>query len=338
MSENGIPLKLDARLPHDPMASPGLPHRPPRSPRLPSSPLRRHTAIDRTALASMNCRWLAAYTSSADEASRLHWRNRLVEANLGLVHSVAARYTKRSQLPFPDLVQVGCQGLIRAVEAFDSRRARCLSTFAVPYVRGAIQHELRDREAWIRPPRRLWDLRQRASGLQEQRRAAGLPLLRRDALAAALNCSSQELEEAQVLRQAATPLSLDAFRGQGGETDGTGTWLDQLADPRTLPGEAPTRPDRQCLAQRAWLRRQLDAMDPLQRELVLGRVLLGCTWVELGLQLGLHPRMAERRCGAVLRQLRAEAETWRHTREPELDGPGRHGTELDGPALWSQGA
>lgn len=279
-------------------------------------------------MASQNHRWLEAYANSEDDASRMVWRNRLVEANLGLVLSVAARFSGISRLPFNDLVQVGCQGLIRAVEAFDNRRSRCLSTFAVPYVRGAIQHELRDREGWIRPPRRLWDLRQRARGVQEERRVAGSPPLDRPRLASALNCSLQELEEAELLRQVATPLSLDALQCQGGESDDAGTWLDQLVDPRSLPREAPPRPDRQDLAQRAWLRRQLNAMDPLQRELLLGRVQLGCTWVELGRQLGLHPRMAERRCTAALRQLRAEAESWRQRTDPRLEGP----------VGWRQGA
>lgn len=310
------------------MTSSGLPQPPPPFPRRSARSPRHLPPLDRGLLASLNCRWLAAYASSADAASRIHWRNRLVVANLGLVHSVAARYAAISQLPFRDLVQVGCQGLIRAVEAFDSRRARCLSTFAVPYVRGAIQHEIRDREAWIRPPRRLWDLHQRAKGLMEQRRAAGLPPLRREALAAALSCSLPDLDAAQLLRHSAIPLSLDAPQGPGGEGDGAGTWLDQLADPRSLPREAPPRPDGQDLARLAWLRRQLKGLDPLQRELVIGRVLLGCTWVELGRQLGLHPRMAERRCNAALQRLRAESDTWPHVPGPELEDPLR----------WSQGA
>ena len=50
--------------------------------------------------------------------------------------------------------------------------------------------------------------------------------------------------------------------------------------------------------------------DDLGRD-VLARVLVGCSWVELGQQHGLHPRMAERRCSAALRQLRQGAEVWR---------------------------
>jgi RNA polymerase sigma-B factor len=257
---------------------------------------------------------LVAYASSPDHRTRIHWRNRLVVANLGLVHSVAARFAGISQLPYCDLVQVGCQGLIRAVEAFDGRRACCLSTFAVPYVRGAIQHELRDRESWIRPPRRLWELRQRARVFQEQCRAGGFPPPGRKVLAEALACTSAELDEVETLRELASPLSLDALQSRTAEADGVGTWLDQLADPRSLD-PASSRcalpvADPQRQAQLAWLQEQLNQLEPLQRELVLARVVVGCTWVEMAQQLGLHPRMAERRCNAALRQLRESAGAW----------------------------
>jgi RNA polymerase sigma-B factor len=292
------------------------PHRPPRSPQSPLRPLRRVIPKEPGPMNQQNHCWLAAYASSADARSRIHWRNRLVEGNLGLVHSVAARFAAISPLPYADLVQVGCQGLIRAVEAFDERRARCLSTFAIPYVRGAIQHELRDREAWIRPPRRIWELRQKARTFQDARRASGLPPLGRPELAAALGCTPAELDETERLQEVAHPLSLDALQCSSEEVDGAGTWLDQLADPQSIATVADGRePVPQLEAHRptqlAWLRQQLNRLDPLQRDLVLARVLVGCSWVELGQQHGLHPRMAERRCSAALRQLRQGAEVWR---------------------------
>jgi len=295
-----------------------LPHSPLRAPR----PLRRQTPAHRPGrnhqgLDRQNRCWLEAYANSPDPVTRLHWRNRLVEANLGLVHSVAARFVGITQMPYGDLVQVGCQGLIRAVEAFDGRRARCLSTFAIPYVRGAIRHELRDRESWIRLPRPLWELRQRLRRLQEERRAQGLAPLGREGLASALSCTPGELVEAEGLRELGQPLSLDALQCGGGDADGLTTWLDQLADPRSLPSQlpaaAPTCGDALRRAQVGWLRHQLNHLDPLQRDLLQGRVVVGCSWVELGRQHGLHPRMAERRCNAALRQLKALAEGWQHS-------------------------
>ncbi len=292
----------------------------PHSPQLPPRPLRRQTPAHRQGrnhqgLDRQNRCWLEAYANCHDPVSRLHWRNRLVEANLGLVHSVAARFVGITQLPYSDLVQVGCQGLIRAVEAFDGRRARCLSTFAIPYVRGAIRHELRDRESSIRLPRPLWELRHRLRRLQEERRAQGEAPLGREGLASALGCTPGELEEAEGLREVAHPLSLDALQCGSGDSDGLTTWLDQLADPRSLPPEHPTAAPSRCAGLRSdqanWLRLQLTQLEPLQRELVVARVVVGCSWVELGRQHGLHPRMAERRCNAALRHLKALAEGWR---------------------------
>jgi RNA polymerase sigma-B factor len=59
-----------------------------------------------------------------------------------------------------------------------------------------------------------------------------------------------------------------------------------------------------------WLRGQLAALDPSIRELLVGRLQLGCTWVELGQQLGWHPRMAQRRFDAALAGLRDGAQQW----------------------------
>jgi DNA-directed RNA polymerase sigma subunit (sigma70/sigma32) len=86
-----------------------------------------------------NARMFRALARSGCESQRLHWRNALVQANLGLVRQVAARMGSGtglwSGLGFDDLVQIGCLGLIRAVEAFDARRGVSLSSFAVPYIR-----------------------------------------------------------------------------------------------------------------------------------------------------------------------------------------------------------
>ena len=283
----------------------------PHSPQLAPQALCRHTPANRD---RQNRCWLEAYATCDDPLTRLHWRNRLVEANLGLVYKVASRFTGITQLPYADLVQVGCQGLIRAVEGFDGRRNVCLSTFAIPYVRGAIRHELRDRESSIRLPRPLWELRHRLSRLQEERRSQGLAPLGRQGLATALGCTPDELDEAEGLRGIAHPLSLDALQCSNGDSDGSTTWLDQLADPHSLLPEHTTAEapggDGPHRDEVRWLRHQLHRLDPLQRDLLLGRLLVGCSWVELGRQHGLHPRMAERRCNAALRHLKALAQGW----------------------------
>lgn len=266
---------------------------------------------------------------SSDQAQRLRLRNALVEANLPLARAVVARLAPRPPLPHEDLIQVASLGLIRAVEAFDPGRAVSFSSFAVPYIRGALLHEMRDRQPMVRIPRPLWELRQQASRLQEERRGRGLPPLDRIRLAQRLGCAPERLLEIEELRAAAQPRSLDAplERGPAGSDAGEGgVLLDRLADPRSLVVDhpEPAGSDRSA-AERAWFREQLAALDPMRRQLVEGRLHLGCTWVELGRQLGIHPRMAQRRCDATVHALRLATERWRAARDmldPLEDGVG----------------
>ena len=271
---------------------------------------------------------LAAYATSADPQVRLRLRNDLVTDNLPLVFSLAGSLGKTCELPFDDMVQVGSIGLIRAMEAFDPRRSTSLSSFAVPYIRGAIQHEVRDRQNLLRIPRQLWELRQRVSHLQERRRRQGLAPLAEQGLAQVLNCGQEHLRETRELGTVTHLHSLDAPLGQG-QAEGLEPCrlLDQLADPTTLhpldPEEA-TEPADQGDPELRWLQQRLRNLDPVQRELIEGRVMVGCTWVELGHRLGMAPRQAQRRCTAALAQLSREAERWRsasrHQSDPSPDG------------------
>jgi DNA-directed RNA polymerase specialized sigma24 family protein len=58
------------------------------------------------------------------------------------------------------------------------------------------------------------------------------------------------------------------------------------------------------------VRRALQRRAPQRRALLEGRLLQGCTWVELGRRLGIAPRMAQRHCDATLQQLQQEARHW----------------------------
>jgi hypothetical protein len=134
-----------------------------------------------------------------------------------------------------------------------------------------------------------------------------------------LGCAPERLDEIEGLRGAALPRSLDEplERAQAGSEAGEGgALLDRLADPRSLVGDLPEPEgvDRRA-AERAWFMQQMAALDPMRRQLVEGRLRLGCTWVELGRHLGIHPRMAQRRCDATVHALKLEAERWQAIRD-----------------------
>ena len=89
-------------------------------------------------------------------------RNRLVQMNIGLVRREAHRWLHSSGESFDDLMQVGSLGLIRAIERFDMQKGFAFSSFAIPYIRGEIQHYLRDKGTVVRIPRR-WQTLQNQS-------------------------------------------------------------------------------------------------------------------------------------------------------------------------------
>ncbi len=70
-------------------------------------------------------------------------REKFIEENLGLVHSICKRFTGRG-VEYDDLYQAGCMGLVKAYDAFDKERGLMFSTYAVPVIMGEVRRLFRD--------------------------------------------------------------------------------------------------------------------------------------------------------------------------------------------------
>ncbi len=67
----------------------------------------------------------------------------LMEANMGLVRSIALRFKDRG-VEYEDLVQIGSIGMLKAIRSFDIERGTVFSTYAVPLIIGEIRRFIRD--------------------------------------------------------------------------------------------------------------------------------------------------------------------------------------------------
>ena len=93
-------------------------------------------------------------------------RDEFVQGNLRLVLSVIQRFASRGENP-DDLFQVGCIGLMKAIDNFDITQNVRFSTYAVPMIIGEIRRYLRDNNS-IRVSRSLRDLAYRAMQVRER--------------------------------------------------------------------------------------------------------------------------------------------------------------------------
>ena len=93
-------------------------------------------------------------------------RQQLIDGNLRLVLSIVGRFSGRSE-NMDDLFQVGCIGLIKAIDNFNTELDVKFSTYAVPMIIGEVRRYLRDNNA-IRVSRSVRDLAYRALGIRER--------------------------------------------------------------------------------------------------------------------------------------------------------------------------
>ncbi|MEE3715910.1 RNA polymerase sigma factor SigF [Tumidithrix elongata RA019] len=137
-------------------------------------------------------------------------RNQLVKLNIGLVKKEVSYWINQASEAYEDLLQVGSIGLMGAIERFEVNRGYAFSSFAVRYIRGEIQHYLRDKSSTLRVPRRCLELHQQAIKVAQQLRSE----LKREPspqeLANALGVSLVEWQEVKLAYQNRCPLSLDA--------------------------------------------------------------------------------------------------------------------------------
>jgi RNA polymerase primary sigma factor len=150
------------------------------------------------------------------ERECLRAREQLIVANLRLVVAVAKKYTNRG-LQFPDLIQEGSIGLMKAAEKFEYRRCYKFSTYAHWWIRQAITRAIADQVRTIRIPIHMMEkLNKLARVTESQVQALGRqPTV--EELAAQMDLEVASVRD--LLKMAAHPISLQTPIGQDEGTE-----------------------------------------------------------------------------------------------------------------------
>lgn len=206
-------------------------------------------------------------------------RERMVEGNLRLVLSVVQRFAQRGE-NLDDLFQVGCIGLIKAIDNFDPAQPVRFSTYGVPMIIGEIRRYLRDNSA-IRVSRSMRDTAYRVLQAREklQRENQREPTV--EQIAKELDLPREEVVFA--MDAVVDPVSLfDPVYSDGGDTVCV---MDQVRD---------TRNTDESWLDRIALREAVDKLSPREQRILAMRFYDGKTQMEVSGEIGISQAQVSR--------------------------------------------
>lgn len=223
------------------------------------------------------------------KAGDMQARETFVHGNLRLVLSVIQRFNNRGENA-DDLFQVGCIGLIKAIDNFDLSQNVQFSTYAVPMIIGEIRRYLRDNNA-IRVSRSLKDIAYKALTVKEKLTLKNAKEPTVSEIAKELNLPKEDVVFA--LDAIADPVSLfEPIYHDGGEATYV---MDQVKD---------TKNSDESWLENIAINEAMKHLDEREKHILNLRFFQGRTQMEVAEEIGISQAQVSRLEKSALKQMR----------------------------------
>ena len=219
-------------------------------------------------------------------------REVLIEENLGLVHHIVKRFLNRGVEP-EDLFQIGCIGLMKAIDKFDLAFDVKFSTYAVPMIAGEIKRFLRD-DGMVKVSRSVKENGFKITRAREQFQHENG---REPALADIAKMTGLSVEDVVMAMDASA--EVDSIYRSIYQSDGNEIYLaDQIASKNN---------EKEKLLNHMLLGQLLSELDGAEKELITLRYFQGRTQTDVAAKLGISQVQVSRLEKRVLRRMREMA-------------------------------
>ncbi|MDD6463731.1 MAG: RNA polymerase sporulation sigma factor SigG [Clostridiaceae bacterium] len=215
-------------------------------------------------------------------------RDEMIQGNLKLVLSVIQRFSNRGE-PLDDLFQVGCMGLIKAIDNFNTDLQVRFSTYAVPMIIGEVRRYLRDNNA-VRVSRSLRDTAYKAIQVRERLSSELNREPKVEEIAKELDMSKEDVVIA--LEAIVEPVSLyEPVYNEGGDAIYV---MDQIGDSNT--------PD--SWMDEILIRDSIKNLSQREKNILNLRFMLGKTQTEVAKEIGISQAQVSRLEKGALKKIK----------------------------------
>lgn len=222
-------------------------------------------------------------------------RDCLVSENLGLVHAVARRFDNRGH-DREEIFQIGCIGLMKAIDKFDVSLHLAFSTYAVPMITGEIRRFLRD-DGMVKVSRTLKENGYKISRAREQlvRELGREPCM--EEIAAAVGLKPEEIVLALEANREVESIYQPVYERDGDEL----LLIDQIDGGA---GDCSEEPEKEAVLNQMVVNQLLNLLGEKERELIRLRYFDGKTQSEAAGMLGMSQVQVSRMEKKILMHLR----------------------------------
>ncbi len=216
-------------------------------------------------------------------------REKLINSNLRLVLSVIQRFTNRGENP-DDLFQVGCIGLIKAIDNFDLSHEVRFSTYAVPMIIGELRRYLRDNNS-VRVSRSLRDTAYKAIQVKEKLSNELMREPTAEEIAENLGISKQQVVLA--LEAIVEPVSLyEPVYNEGGDAIYV---LDQIGDNSSA----------ESWIDEILIKQAIEELSDREKNILKMRFIIGKTQTEVAKEIGISQAQVSRLEKGALKKIKS---------------------------------